>query len=89
MAAITASEDEAQALVPHGGAAPQLGHHLRHHGAQVRLLALQLAKGVADVDGLDGVGIEAAGFQRAEVDSRIMSEMSWSARAQDLAKSVW
>ena len=49
----------------HGGHAPQLGHHLRHHGAQMRLLALQLAKGIAHVDAGYRSGFELTGRQRA------------------------
>ena len=53
------------ALMAHGGHAPQLGHHLRHHGAQMRLLALQLAKGIAHVDAGYRSGFELTGRQRA------------------------
>ena len=53
-------------FVPHGGHAPQLGHHLGHHRAQMGLLALQFTKGVADMDAGDGRGIQLAGRQGAE-----------------------
>ena len=44
----------------HGGHAPQLGHHLRHHRAQVRLLPLQFAKGIAHVDASDRLSVQLA-----------------------------
>ncbi len=49
----------------HGRHAPELGGHLRHHGAQVGLLALQLAKGIAHMDALDGRGVQAGMVQHA------------------------
>ena len=53
-------------LMAHGGHAPQLGHHLRHHGAQMRLLALQLAKGIAHVDAGDRRSVQLARRQSTE-----------------------
>jgi hypothetical protein len=50
----------------HGRYAPQFRHHLRHHRAEVRLLALQLTERIADVDALDLRCIERAGVEGAE-----------------------
>ncbi|MNH42428.1 hypothetical protein D3C79_1041270 [compost metagenome] len=49
----------------HGGHAMQRGHRLRHHGAQVGLLPLQLGKRVADMDALDVLRLQLAGLQSA------------------------
>ena len=53
-------------FVPHGGHAPQLGHHLGHHRAQVRLLALQFAKGIAHVDALHLLRFDGRCLQRSQ-----------------------
>ena len=50
----------------HRGHAPELWHHLRHHRTQVRLLALQFAEGIADMDALHLVGPDLAGLERAQ-----------------------
>ena len=54
------------AFVAHRGHAPQRRHDLRDHRAQVRLLALQFAKGVAYVDALHLRGVELTLLQRAQ-----------------------
>lgn len=85
-----ASDEDAQApLVAHGRNAPELGNHLRHHGAQMGLLALQLAKRIADVDAFYRTGVEGLRRGAPSVASRIMSEMSSPWRDQAVAKSVW
>ena len=54
------------AFVAHRRHAPQLRHHLRDHGSQVCLLALQFAKGVAHVNALHLRGVELALLQHAQ-----------------------
>ena len=49
----------AGAFMAHGWHTPEFGGHLRHHGAQVGLLALQFTKGIAHMDAFDGRGVQA------------------------------
>ena len=49
----------------HGRHTPEFGGHLRHHGAQVGLLALQFPKGIAHMDALDGRGVQSGVVQHA------------------------
>ncbi len=47
-------------LVPHRGLAEELRLHLRHHGCQVPLAAIELAERIAHVNGVDVVRVETA-----------------------------
>ena len=49
----------------HRGLAEELGLHLRDHGREVALAAIELAEGIADMDRLDVVGLEQARRQGA------------------------